>query len=113
MKAAVYDRTGPPEVLRYAEVPDPSCEPGGVVIDVGAVSIEGGDTLSRLRGELASRPHVVGYQCAGVISEVGAGVSDREVGQRVVCVGFFGSHAEQRAVPAAATCSSSFGLTSV
>ena len=103
MKAAVYDRTGPPDVFRYADVADPSCAPAGVVIDVAAISIEGGDTLHRLRGEMAERPHVVGYQCAGVISEVGADVTDREVGQRVVCVGLHGSHAERRAVPAAAT----------
>lgn len=103
MKAAVYDRTGPPDVFRYADVADPTCPPDGVVIDVGAVSIEGGDTLNRLRGAMAGRPHIVGYQCAGVISEVGPQVSDREVGQRVVCVGLHGSHAERRAVPAAAT----------
>ena len=33
MKVAVYFETGGPEVFRYEEVPDPVCEPGGVVID--------------------------------------------------------------------------------
>ncbi|MHC4992271.1 MAG: quinone oxidoreductase family protein [Planctomycetota bacterium] len=103
MKAAVYYETGSPDVFRYEEVPDPICEPGGVVIDVEAVSIEGGDTLNRLGGMMAARPHIVGYQCAGVIAEVGAGVEDRSVGQRVVCTGMHGSHAEKRALPAAAT----------
>lgn len=103
MKAAVYYETGKPEVFRYEEVPDPVCAPGGVVIDVKVVSIEGGDTLNRLAGEMAGRPHVVGYQCAGVIAEVGPGVEDRAVGQRVVCTGMNGSHAEKRALPAAAT----------
>jgi NADPH2:quinone reductase len=52
---------------------------------------------------MAARPHIVGYQCAGVISEVGSEARDRKVGDRVVCIGFNGSHAERRAVPAATT----------
>jgi NADPH2:quinone reductase len=103
MKAAVYYETGKPDVFRYEEVPDPVCPPGGVVIDVEAVSIEGGDTLNRLGGAMAERPHIVGYQCAGVISQVGSKVDDRAVGQRVVGTGMHGSHAEKRALPAAAT----------
>jgi NADPH2:quinone reductase len=103
MKAAVYYETGPPDVFRYEEVPDPACPPDGVVIEVQAVSIEGGDVLHRAGGELAGRPHIVGYQCAGVVGEVGPQVSDRQVGQRAVAIMFFGSHAERVAVPAAAT----------
>ncbi|MGZ6956584.1 MAG: quinone oxidoreductase family protein [Acidimicrobiia bacterium] len=94
MRAAVYFETGPPDVLRYEEVPDPEVFPGAVLIRVEAVSIEGGDTLNRAGGDMASVPHVVGYQCAGTIVEVGEGVTDRHVGQRVVAVMFWGSHAE-------------------
>ena len=100
MKAAVYYENGPPSVLRYEDVPDPSCESNGIVIRVEAVSIEGGDTLNRLGGALASKPHIVGYQAAGEIIEVGKDVHDLKVGQKVVTVGFNGSHAELRAVPA-------------
>jgi len=103
VKAAVYYETGGPEVFRYEEVPDPGCPDGGVLLEVRAVSIEGGDVLNRAGGAMAGRPHVVGYQCAGVIREVGAGVTDRVPGQRVVAVDLHGSHAELRAVPAAAT----------
>jgi NADPH2:quinone reductase len=103
MKAAVYDHTGPPSVFRYAEIPDPVCAPDGVLIDVRAVSIEGGDVLHRAGGALASAPHVVGYQCAGVIRECGERVSERSVGDRVVAVMPHGSHAERVAVPAGAT----------
>lgn len=99
MKAAVYYETGPPEVLRYEDVPEPVCGPGSVLIKVEAISIEGGDVGNRARGELASSPHIVGYQCAGVIVEVGEGVEERSVGDRVVAVQFFGSHAEMVAVP--------------
>ena len=103
MKAAVYYETGPPEVLRYEDVDDPVCSPGSVLIDVEAISIEGGDTLNRAGGEMASVPHVVGYQCAGTISEVGDGVDDRQVGQRVVATMLWGSHAEKIAVPSIIT----------
>jgi NADPH2:quinone reductase len=95
MKAAVYDHTGGPEVLRYAEVPDPECFPGAVVVEVAAISIEGGDTLNRAGGEMPSVPHIVGYQCAGTIIEVGEGVTDRHVGQQVVTTMMWGSHAEK------------------
>ena len=100
MRAAVYYENGDPGVLKYEEVADPPCHPKGVVIKVEAVSIEGGDTLNRWRGALATRPHIVGYQAAGEIVEVGAEVSDLKVGQKVATVGAFGSHAELRAVPA-------------
>lgn len=100
MKAAVYTETGGPEVLKYEELPDPTVHPRGIVIRVEAVSIEGGDVLSRAGGVLASSPHVVGYQAAGTIIEVGGEVTDREVGQQVVTVSPFGSHAELRSVPA-------------
>jgi NADPH2:quinone reductase len=100
MKAAVYDHTGPPDVLRYAEVPDPVCPPDGVVIEVEAISIEGGDLGNRARGEMASVPHVVGYQCAGRVREVGREVRDRAPGERVVAMMMHGSHAERVAPPA-------------
>jgi NADPH2:quinone reductase len=103
MKAAVYYETGNPDVFRYEDVPDPACSPGGVLIDVKAISIEGGDVLNRAGGEMPSRPHVVGYQCAGPIQEVGASVSDRSVGQSVVAVMPFGSHAPLVSVAAMQT----------
>jgi NADPH2:quinone reductase len=100
MKAAVYYENGPPEVLRYEDVPDPECHEKGIVIRVEAVSIEGGDTLNRAGGALASRPHIVGYQAAGEVIEVGAEVTGLALGQKVTTVHAFGSHAELRAVPA-------------
>jgi NADPH2:quinone reductase len=103
VKAAVYYETGAPEVLRYEEVPDPVCGPGGVVVDVEAISIEGGDTLNRAGGALVTTPHIVGYQCAGTIREVAADVTDRKVGDRVVATMLYGSHAELVAVPVALT----------
>jgi NADPH:quinone reductase len=100
MKAAVYYENGGPDVFRYEDVPDPDCHPKGVVIRVEAVSIEGGDTLNRFHGALVTRPHVVGYQAAGEVVEVGAEVSHIKVGDKVVTTGGYGSHAELRAVAA-------------
>jgi NADPH2:quinone reductase len=100
MKAAVYYENGPPSVLKYEDVPDAKVFPGGVLIRVEAVAIEGGDTLNRLQGALVTRPHIVGYQAAGTIVEVGEGVTDLKVGQKVATTNAFGSHAELRAVPA-------------
>ena len=99
MKAAVYYETGAPEVFRYEDVPDPLVGPGDVLIDVEAISIEGGDTLNRLGGDLGRVPHVVGYQCAGAVAEGGADVRGFAVGDRAVTVGLDGSHAERRATP--------------
>jgi NADPH:quinone reductase len=100
MKAAVYYENGGPEVLKYEELPDPQCHPKGVVIKVEAIAIEGGDTLNRWRGPLMTNPHVVGYQAAGEIVEVGAEVTHLKVGQKVATVNNWGSHAELRSVPA-------------
>lgn len=96
MKAAVYYETGGPDVFRYEDVPDPACGPGEVLIKVEAVSIEGGDTLNRLGGDLSAVPHIVGYQCAGIVVETGDVVDDLSPGDRVVTVGVDGSHAELR-----------------
>ena len=98
MKAAVYYETGAPGVFRYEDVPDPETQPQGITIRVEAVSIEGGDVLNRAGGVMAGTPHCVGYQAAGTIVEVGSEVTQREVGQRVVTVFPFGSHAELRQV---------------
>ena len=103
MKAAVYYETGSPDVFRYEDFPDPVCDDNSVLIKVEAISIEGGDTLNRLGGLMATTPHVVGYQCAGTIVEVGANVTGRSVGQGVVATMMWGSHAELVAVPSIIT----------
>ena len=47
MRAAVYDTNGPSSVMRYAEMPDPEVGPDDILIQVGAISIEGGDIINR------------------------------------------------------------------
>jgi NADPH2:quinone reductase len=103
VRAAVYYENGGPKVLVYEEVADPVLRPTGVLVEVEAVSIEGGDTLNRLGGPLVTTPHIVGYQCGGTIRAVGAEVTTRQVGQRVVASMAYGSHAELVAVPETST----------
>jgi NADPH:quinone reductase len=103
MKAAVIYENGGPEVLRYEDIPDPECPDGCVLVDVEAISIEGGDLLHRAGSPLASVPQVVGYLAAGTVAEVGAGVEAPAVGDKVVTIGAAGSHASRRVVPAIAT----------
>jgi NADPH:quinone reductase len=111
MKAAAYTRTGGPEVLEYVEVPDPVVRRGGVLIAVEAVGIQGGDLLHRAGGAMASSPHVVGYQAAGRVREVGPDVTGIEVGQPVVATMAFGSHAELVSAPAGAVYAIPSGLS--
>jgi len=95
MKAAVYYRTGPPDVLQYEEVPDPQPGTGQVAIRVKAISVEGGDVLNRAGGAMPSTPHIVGYQAAGIVSRVGDGVDGLRPGDRVVAFMWSGSHASE------------------
>jgi len=102
VKAAVYYENGGPEVLRYEDVEDPTCRPKGILVRVEAISIEGGDVLNRFGGPLVTRPHIVGYQAAGEVIEVGELVTEFKVGDKVATCSPYGSHAELRSVPARA-----------
>jgi NADPH2:quinone reductase len=111
MKAAAYTRTGGPEVFDYVDVPDPELRPGGVLIEVEAVGIQGGDLLHRAGGVMASSPHVVGYQAAGRIREVGSRVEGLAAGQQVVATMAYGSHAELASVPSGSVYAIPTGLS--
>jgi NADPH2:quinone reductase len=103
MKAAVIYENGGPDVLRYEDVPDPECPDGFVLVDVAAISIEGGDLLARASSPPPATPYIVGYLCAGEVVQTGAGVESPAVGDVVVALSQDGSHAEKRAVPALVT----------
>jgi NADPH2:quinone reductase len=110
MKAAVYYTNGDPEVLEYEEVADPEVDDNAVLVDVEAISIEGGDVLSRRLKTPAYPPHVVGYSAAGTVLEVGAAVQSVEVGSRVAAFNWSGSYAELWSTPAYFTYKMPVGL---
>jgi NADPH:quinone reductase-like Zn-dependent oxidoreductase len=86
VKAIVIREFGPPSVMRLEEVPVPEPGPGEVLIEVHAVTVNRTLDLIVRAGKYARRvnfPHVLGVDPAGVIVKVGAGVTDRKVGDRV------------------------------
>jgi len=103
MKAAVYDHNGPPEVFRYADVPDPPIDLGDVLIQMEAISIEGGDVINRRSVSPDHPDYIVGYAGAGTVIAVGEEVTDRNIGDKVTLWGLNGSYAQFRAVPAQQT----------
>lgn len=87
MKAMFYTEVGGPEVLQYAEVPDPEPGPGDVVVDVGATSLNRLDLVQRngwFQMPGFTFPHIAGMDVAGTVSAVGDAVTDVSVGDRVV-----------------------------
>lgn len=87
MRAALYDRFGPPEVLSVGEVPVPVPAAGEVRVRVVATSVNGGDLLARsgaLRLLTGSRfPRRTGLEFTGEVVEVGAATAPVAVGDRV------------------------------
>jgi NADPH:quinone reductase-like Zn-dependent oxidoreductase len=85
MKAAQFSRFGGPEVLEIVDLPDPHPGPGQVRIVVHAAGISATDPKLRA-GTLtfgAKLPQTTGSDIAGVVDEVGEGVTDVAVGDRV------------------------------
>ena len=70
-----------PRVFRYEEVPDPDLPSRRPPHRGRAVGIQGGDLLHRHGGVMATTPHVVGYQAAGMVREVGESVTGFRAGQ--------------------------------
>ncbi|WP_250000336.1 NAD(P)H-quinone oxidoreductase [Actinoplanes sp. M2I2] len=84
------------------EVEDPEAGDGEVVIDVIAAGVNRADVAQR-QGHYPQPPGASPYpglECAGVISAVGPGVTDRHVGERVSALLAGGGYAEKVAVPA-------------
>ena len=107
MKAVVYDRYGPPEVLRLETLARPVPREGELLVRVHATTVTRTDTGLRGAEYVVSRfvtglrkpkQRVLGTELAGVVEEIGPGVSEFAVGDRVFGVRM-GAHAEYVAVP--------------
>jgi putative PIG3 family NAD(P)H quinone oxidoreductase len=102
MRAVIAPHPGGPEVLTLADLPDPVPGPGEVVIDVAATAVNRADTLQR-RGFYPPPPgasEVLGLECSGVISAVGADVDGWSAGDQVCALLSGGGYGEKVLVPA-------------
>jgi putative PIG3 family NAD(P)H quinone oxidoreductase len=102
MRAVILPRTGGPEVLVLAEVPDPHPNPGEVVIDVHATALNFADLLQRrgTYGTPAKLPGILGIECSGTIHALGSDVEGWTVGDEVCALVSDGAYAERVAVSA-------------
>jgi NADPH2:quinone reductase len=101
MQAIVIEELGGPEVLRLRDVPAPKPGPGEIAVDVSAAGVNFMDTGTRtMERQLAPLPLTPGMEGAGRVVELGDGVSEFAVGDRVAWVFVLGSYAERIVLPA-------------
>ena len=99
MKAIQISQTGGPEVLQYVDVPDPQPGAGQALIDVKAIGVNYTDVYTRSGLNPPSLPAIPGAEAAGVVSQVGDGVSEVAVGDLVAYTGVSASYAEKVVAP--------------
>lgn len=105
MKTVVYDRYGPPDVLRVEDVPVPMPADDQVRVRVAAVSVNlsdweclrGAPAYARMGGLRSPAHRTLGSDIAGVVDAVGAGVSrfrpgDEVYGDNLALMGGFAEH---------------------
>lgn len=103
-QAIVQTELGGPEVLTLVEVPDPVPSAGEVVVRIEAAGVNPIDAKQRsgLRPlPPITEPRHLGFDGAGVVTAIGSGVDDLEVGDRVAIRDTRGTYATALAVPAA------------
>ncbi|MFC7496502.1 MULTISPECIES: NAD(P)-dependent alcohol dehydrogenase [unclassified Nocardioides] len=123
MKAVVYDRYGPPDVLAVAEVPVPEPKAGQVRVRVAATSINlsdwecllGSPAYARIGGLRRPARRTLGSDIAGVVDAVGDGVTGLAPGDEVYGDNLWlkGGFAEYAVAPEAALARKPAGLTFV
>jgi len=97
MKAVLCKQYGPPESLVIEELPSPVPGPGEVVVSVKAASVNFPDFLI-IQNKYQFKPPLPfspGSELAGVVKEVGAGVTSVRQGERVIAFTTYGAFAEE------------------
>jgi putative PIG3 family NAD(P)H quinone oxidoreductase len=113
MHAITFSEPGGPEVLEWTKVPDPTPGPGEVIIDIAATAVNRGDLLQR-EGHYPppeGASPILGLECSGTISSVGAAISLDHIGEKVVGLLSGGGYAQKVAVPIGQIMSIPPGLT--
>jgi NADPH2:quinone reductase len=98
MKAILVREFGPPEVMRLAEIPDPSPAPGQLLVRIRAVGVNPVETYIRsgAYARTPSLPYTPGSDAAGVVEKAGDGVRSFAPGDRVYTSGTVtGAYAER------------------
>ena len=86
MKAAIFKQHGGPEVLEYADVPEPRMQANEVLVEVKACALNHLDIFVRrgMPGIDIPLPHILGNDIAGVVREVGELVTWVKPGEEVM-----------------------------
>ena len=103
MKAVLCKQFGPPESLVIEDLPSPTPGPGEVVVSVKAASVNFPDVLI-IQNKYQAKPPLPfspGSELAGVVKEIGAGVTSVKRGDKVIAFTSFGAFAEEVKIEAA------------
>lgn len=101
MRAIVVSQTGGPEVLEIQEVEDPRPGAGELLVETEATGVNFIEIYQRAGVYDMKLPFTPGAEAAGIVLEVGEGVSAFKPGDRVATTGATGTYAEQFVVAAA------------
>jgi len=96
MRAVLLEQFGGPEVLKIGAIETPKPGDGQVLIEVAATTVNRADTIQRLGHYPAPKgeSELLGLEVAGTIAEVGPGVAEFAVGDRVMSLVGGGGYAE-------------------
>ncbi|GGD15521.1 quinone oxidoreductase family protein [Pontibacillus salipaludis] len=96
MKAVQFENYGGPEVLEIKDLNNPSPSEGEVLLKVEAIGVNYADTARREGAYVVPTPlpFIPGAEVAGVVEEIGEGVSNVQKGDRVVTLIEKGGYAE-------------------
>ncbi|MFD3596041.1 quinone oxidoreductase family protein [Nocardia sp. NPDC058640] len=98
MRAIEVSEHGGPEVLRYVEVPDPSAEPGQLLVQTQGVGVNYIDIYFRTGQYPQPTPYIPGMEGTGIVVAIGSDVTEFAIGDRVAWAAAPASYAELVAV---------------